>query len=105
MILQRRNYLLGTGAVAMALIASRAFGQGAAATCYDPASLPPGQAELRESLEYIDVSTDPARRCDHCAFASFENASCGSCQIFSGGPISPGGVCSSFSAQERPAKN
>ena len=95
----RRTFLMGTGMASLALLGSRALASGPASACYDADAVPSGQAELRRSLEYTDHSPDPAKLCERCAFSTFAKGPCGTCQMFSGGPVSPSGVCNSFAAK------
>lgn len=95
----RRTFLVASGTATIALLATRGFGRAPGAACYDPNAVSSGEAELRRSLEYTEHAADPAKRCEHCAFATFAKEGCGTCQMFSGGPISRGAVCSSFSAK------
>lgn len=95
----RRRFLMGTGVASLALLGTRALGAGGAKACYDPEADPSGQAALRRAVEYTEHSPDPNRRCNRCAFATFANAACGTCQMFSGGPVNPNGVCTSFATK------
>lgn len=89
-----RRSLLGLIAVAPLGIA-RVRAQSAPA-CYDPAALPAGQASMRRSLGFKDISPNPAKRCGLCVFFTGTNVGCGACAFFSGGPVSANSVCSSF---------
>ena len=69
------------------------------AACFDPASLPLSQKSRRRAVDYMDQSNDPARHCGLCAFFAGTAAGCGTCQLLGGGPVSAGGLCSSFAAR------
>lgn len=70
--------------------------QGAA--CVDDAALTSSERSLRASLQYTDVTNDPSRRCDGCAFFKSDSASCGHCEMLSG-IVSASGHCTSWSAK------
>ena len=93
----RRRFLqIAAAAPVAALLGTRALAQ-APAVCSDPATLPAAQKSLRKSLDFVDVSTDPAKRCGLCAFFQAKGT-CGSCQLLNS-TVSPGSVCSSFAAK------
>jgi hypothetical protein len=55
-----------------------------------------GEADLRKSLGYTDVS-DNAQTCSRCTyFKSAAGAACGTCDILSGGAVTAGGHCRSW---------
>lgn len=98
----RRNFLgLAAGAPLMLLAAGRARAADAPA-CYDPATLPFSQKNRRRSLGYVDLSSDPGKRCSACAFFTAATpASCGTCQLLGGGPVRAEAVCNSFAAKAK----
>ena len=53
---------------------------------------------LRASLNYVEVASDPAAACAHCAFFTADSAggACGACRIM-GGAVDAAGHCDSFS--------
>ncbi|MEO7247654.1 MAG: hypothetical protein ABIW31_04300 [Novosphingobium sp.] len=73
---------------------------GEAAACYDPAALPLSQKGMRKSLQFVAVSTDPAKRCGLCAFFKASGAGCGTCQILNG-PVAAESACDSFAAKPK----
>ena len=89
-----RRGLLMTGAVVLA------SGRTAAAdkVCADPAKLDDGQKSLRDSLNYVEQSTDPSKTCNGCSFFQTAGEGCGTCQIFSG-PANANGHCDSWGAK------
>lgn len=90
----RRQFVIIASMAPLALAAGRAFAQPAA--CYDPAALPLSQKNRRRSLGYVDASADPKKHCSICAFFTAGQATCGTCQLLTGGPVNAGGVCNSF---------
>jgi len=93
-----RRGFLGLAALAPLAVAAAARAEQPAA-CYDPASLPLSQKSRRRSLEYVDLSGDPARHCGLCSFFTAAAQGCGTCTILGGGTVSASGVCSSFAAR------
>ena len=72
-------------------------------TCTDTTGLTPQQVQQRQTLGYVDRSTDPVKNCANCNFfqeATGENR-CGGCQIMPG-PVHPEGNCTSW-AEKPPA--
>jgi hypothetical protein len=55
---------------------------------------------LRQSLNYVEASSDPKKTCAVCAFFTAEaGAHCGRCQILNGA-ANPAGHCDSFSPKQ-----
>ena len=93
----RRNLL--RQASALPLVAAPLLGGCAdnAATCVDPDLLGAGERQMRETLEYVDVTTIPAQTCANCQF--FRAAGdCGHCEILDG-DVAAAGWCSSWAAR------
>ena len=99
MTTSRRAFVGLIAAAPLAFAASRALAEAPAAACYDPASLPLSQRSRRRSVDYLDVSADPARHCGACSFFTAASGMCGTCAILGGGPVNAGAVCSSFAAR------
>lgn len=98
-----RRHFLGLAAAAPVALLAAGTARAAEAACYDPAALPFSQKSRRRSLGYVEVSSDPKKRCDACAFfTAAAPASCGSCQMLGGGAVSAGAVCNSFAAKAKP---
>lgn len=93
MAVSRRSLL---GLIALAPIGIGVARAQAAPTCYDPATLSSAQKSLRKSLGFKEVSADPAKRCGLCAFFTATKQGCGTCVLFSSGPVATVSVCSSF---------
>ncbi len=108
--LSRRDLLvrgLQVSAGGAALAALTACGRGAgsgtatstsAKVCYDPSKVDPSQESMREALHYTEMSPNPATVCPGCTYSTFSSpqAMCGTCNIFSGGPINAHGHCDSW---------
>lgn len=95
--LDRRRFLrLAVMAAPVAVIGG---GAARAAACYDPAALPLSQKNRRRSLGYVESATDPARRCQGCAFftatATATATGCGTCGLLNG-TVTAGSSCGSF---------
>jgi hypothetical protein len=95
----RRNFLAIAGTVPIALAGLATAAQ--AATCYDPNALSLTQKSRRRALAYVDVSTDPKKKCELCSFFTAAEPGCGKCQLLSGGPVNAGGVCRSFAPKAK----
>lgn len=98
----RRSLLATLGLAPLAFAVTRAAAAGPALeTCPDPASLPFVQKTRRRSIGYAEPSTDAARQCRLCAFFTpvGDGKTCGACQMLSGGPVAPNGICASFAAK------
>jgi hypothetical protein len=103
--LSRRDVLQRSAAVGALAV----FGTAAAAcnkspsaaglACTDTSGLSPTDLQVRTSLAYVDVSTEPGKMCSNCQqfIAGAPNA-CGTCKVVKG-PISPKGYCKSFVAK------
>jgi hypothetical protein len=70
----------------------------AADPCGDVSGLSELDRTMRtETLKYVTVTPDPAKRCDNCKFwvPAAEGQACGTCTLVKG-PIHPGGYCISW---------
>lgn len=106
--LSRRELLLrsirvSAGGVTLAALAACSRGGGSgpathAAACYDPDTADPSVRSLRESQHYTEVSRDPATVCRGCTYSHFGSptSTCGTCDIYSGGPVNAQGHCDSW---------
>jgi hypothetical protein len=65
--------------------------------CADPAQMTSAEASVRRTLNYVEQSADPARVCSGCEFFSAAAGGCGTCEMFSGKAVNPGGHCDSWS--------
>ncbi len=74
---------------------SRAAVAGAAPACADPNVLDSGQMSIRESLNYVEQSKNPAQTCNVCGFLKDVKGNCGNCDIFNG-PANVNGYCDSW---------
>jgi hypothetical protein len=73
--------------------------EGSAMVCADPNNMTSAEESLRRTLKYTETSSDPAKICSGCAFfhAAQQAGGCGSCEMFGGKPVNPGGHCDSWS--------
>jgi hypothetical protein len=94
----RRNFLIIAGVAPVALISLRSAAAPSKA-CYDPAALSLSQQNSRRSVDFLEVSPDPKRRCGLCAFFTPGDEPCGRCQLFEMMPVTSGSVCNSFAAK------
>lgn len=70
--------------------------------CDDVSALTADELRMRnEVYKYVDVTPDPAKRCDNCALyvAAAEGNPCGACTLVKG-PIAPGGHCISWAPKQ-----
>ncbi len=74
-------------------------GSDTAMVCADPGAMTSAEASIRRTLNYAETSPDPARTCSDCEFfhAAQEAGGCGTCEMFAGEPVNPGGHCDSWS--------
>jgi hypothetical protein len=86
------------GSILLGLSACGSDG-GSAMLCADPNRMTSAEESVRRTLRYTEVSPDPAKVCAGCDFfhAAPEGNGCGSCEMFSGGPVNPDGYCDSWS--------
>ncbi len=69
-------------------------GDKAAAGCTDVSGLTDAEKATRNSLKYVDKSTDPAKNCGNCSlFVAGEP--CGTCSVVKG-PIAAAGNCTAW---------
>ena len=55
--------------------------------------------KTRQTLAYVDRSTDPEKTCEKCQqFVPVSSDACGTCKVMKG-PIHPSGTCKSFSGK------
>lgn len=68
--------------------------------CNDTSTLSPADLQLRNTLAYVDISTDPAKLCTKCQqFVPGPSLDvCGTCKILKG-TVNPNGNCKSFVAK------
>ena len=97
----RRDFLArfaAAGAVVSASSVLAACGGGGAPTtaaaCDGYATLTPEEIQARQTLQYVDNTTDPAKNCKNCIQYNWdsEGNGCGGCKLFAG-PVLPNGYC------------
>lgn len=72
-----------------------------ALTCTNTAGLSQADLATRTTLQYVERSADPSKKCSGCQlFQAAAPGQCGGCTLVKG-PINPGGSCTAFVA--RPA--
>ncbi len=99
--LSRRDVLQqGAALGAFVVMGTAACNKPAALTCTDTTGLSAPDVQVRTSLAYVDVSTEPGKLCSGCQqfVAPAAAGSCGTCKVVKG-PISPNGYCKSFVAK------
>jgi len=69
----------------------------AQASCTDVSGLTDAEASMRNTLGYVDSSTEDGKTCANCALytAAAAGESCGGCTLLKG-PINPNGYCVSW---------
>lgn len=90
-----RRDLVRLAAPALLFHAGRASAQ--APACFNPDALPAGQKSLRRSLGFELQSRDPQKNCGGCAYYTPKADGCGTCVLFSGGPVAVKSVCRNWS--------
>jgi high potential iron-sulfur protein len=71
------------------------------AVCADLNSMSDAEQATRKSNDYVESAPNPEQVCAKCSFFHPGAASggCGTCDIFSGGPVNSHGHCNSWSAK------
>lgn len=95
MIIARRRFLSLAVTSGAAAVAAASSANALAAACYDPATLPLSQKNRRRSLGYLEIATDPARRCMGCAFFTGSEEGCGKCAMLNS-TVNAAASCNSF---------
>jgi hypothetical protein len=99
-ILKRGLQIPLGGSVLLGLVACGNDGDSSTAmVCADPSMMTSAQESVRRTLKYTEVSPDPSSVCSGCVFfhAPAQEGGCGSCEMFNGNPVNPGGHCDSWS--------
>ena len=100
--LLERSLQLPLGGVLLAATAAATTQTAAAAAakvCVDMEHLDAGAKSIRESLNYVEKSADPAKTCAACGFFEPAGDGCGNCMIFTG-PASATAHCDSWAPKE-----
>jgi hypothetical protein len=95
--LLRRGVQLPIGGLLLASAGSAAA-LAADKVCADVKNMDSGQKSIREALNYVEKSPDPAKTCGACGFFMATADGCGTCMIFTG-PANAMGHCESWSAK------
>ncbi len=98
--LLRRDVLQRGAAGVLAVVGAAACKSAPKAlSCADTTSLSAADYQVRTTLAYVDVSTEPGKTCSGCQqFIPGEPGACGSCKVVKG-TINPAGYCKSFVAK------
>jgi High potential iron-sulfur protein len=69
--------------------------------CADLSAMSDADQGTRKSLNYVEASPDPNQVCAKCSFfhPGSDAGGCGTCDLFSGGPVNSHGHCNSWSAK------
>jgi len=95
----RRQVLTGSLTAGLGLVVLGAGCKKADPVCTDVTGLAEGDALLRTTVKYVDLSTDPAKNCVGCAqYKVGAPDACGSCLVVKG-PINPKGNCTLWTAK------
>lgn len=67
--------------------------------CADPTKMNSAEESVRRTLKYTETSPDPTKTCVDCEFfhAAETAGGCGTCEMFNGKAVNPGGHCDSWS--------
>jgi hypothetical protein len=100
--LSRRDVLHRSAALSVLALVGSACGKETkkTLTCTDTSSITPTDLNVRSTLAYVDVSTEPGKSCSNCQqFVAGPDADhCGTCKVVKG-PINPKGYCKSYAAK------
>jgi hypothetical protein len=113
--ISRRSVLLKSlqipvaGAALAALSACSKSGEGGSSTasaggtvCADLNAMSDADQAARKSNNYVEAGPNPEQVCGKCSFfhpGTDGAGGCGTCDIFSGGPVNSHGHCNSWSAK------
>jgi High potential iron-sulfur protein len=64
--------------------------------CAHPSAMSDAEASTRQSLGYVEKSANPQEVCSGCSFFHAGASNCGTCDMFTGGPVNPQGYCRSW---------
>ncbi len=69
------------------------------AVCADLSALSEGEQSTRKSMNYTEAGPNPSQVCAGCSFFHPGAGTCGTCDMFSGGPVNSHGHCDSWNAK------
>ena len=102
---RRALQLLGAGLGAASGVLALAGAEAHAAetvNCTKKVPLDPTSMQMRRTLQYIEKSNVPGKRCSNCGqFEAGKFKECGGCKLFPGG-VHPDGYCLSWVAKPVP---
>jgi hypothetical protein len=96
-----RREVLHTGATLtfLTVVAAACGKETKAVTCTDTSGLAAGDVVTRNSLGYVDVTTEPGKTCAGCQqYVAGAPDACGTCKVVKG-PINPKGYCKAYVAK------
>lgn len=70
--------------------------------CADENVMTSAEKSLRRTLQYAEASPFPGKTCNKCEFFK-GTTGCGTCEMFGGKPVNPGGHCVSWSVDPKGA--
>jgi high potential iron-sulfur protein len=98
-VLQLLGAWLGAASGVLALTAPAAHAA-AALDCKKRAPIDATALQLRRTLQYMEKSNVPGKKCSNCAqFEPGKYKGCGGCKLF-GGAVNPDGHCLSWAAKK-----
>lgn len=92
-----RGLQLSVGAGLAATLSACGDDPGPSLVCADPGQMTSSEESVRRTLKYTEISPDPARVCASCEFFNAGAGGCGTCEMFGGKAVNPGGHCDSWS--------
>jgi hypothetical protein len=96
--LLERSLQIPLGGALLVATATAQAAAPAAKVCVDMEHLDAGARSIRESLNYVEKSADPAKTCAACGFFEANGDGCGNCMIFTA-TANANGFCDSWSAK------
>jgi hypothetical protein len=67
--------------------------------CANLSAMTDAEQGTRKALNYMEASPNPSQVCAGCSFFHAGGGTCGTCDMFSGGPVNSHGHCNSWSAK------
>jgi hypothetical protein len=67
--------------------------------CADLSAMSDGDQSTRKAMNYTESGPNPNQVCGGCSFFHAGGGACGTCDMFSGGPVNSHGHCDSWNAK------
>lgn len=64
--------------------------------CADVSAMSDGDQSTRKAMNYTEAGSNPNEVCVGCSFFHAGGGTCGTCDMFSGGPVNSHGHCDSW---------